>query len=463
MLYRSNNFTQIALRSQKKHLPLHFGFFERIIMNRFAKSSHISPLSVVLAAVVLFVAVGCGKTKIYDPEKVDFEVNYNACFENLFYPSLILGLSHYVPDQSAMTEKTSLFSVKATAPCDNAVMTVVIDSTSICHTTKFQDVLERRGQRYTVYPTVKWKYDELYRIRRQGVVDLTFHCFINNEEVDVKNLRLNYRSANECLLSLTDSAGESYDFRWLFTAYVNEEHPYIDSIISEILTQGVTRRIVGYQSGRNEVITQVEAIWHYALNRGMCYASISTTSSPAKRANVQHIRFFEEVYKLRQANCIDACVFFASVMRKIGLKPVIFVTPTHAYLGYYTDRNRKKLELLEATVTQWIDLPGLETVYNQTMEANPDAKGVDRLPDENWQHCKRYLTDDECRRWANGSMTFDQLKRSLSHGVFRKATTYQVNNYNRDKRKFEDKANMKYQMLDIEKSRQLVQPIGGIE
>ncbi|MCQ2343541.1 MAG: hypothetical protein MJ002_01300 [Paludibacteraceae bacterium] len=393
---------------------------------------------------------------------VNFQATYNVSFENLFYPSLVLGLSHFVPDDSVINEKTSFFTVKATAPCHNAVMTLVIDSTPLNYTTQVQQVLEQRNHRYTLHPIVKWKYDDLYRIRRQGVVDLTIHCIIDDEEVDVKNIRINYRSANECLLSLKDTAGEIHDFRWMFTAYVNEEHPYIDSVISSMLDQGVTRRIVGYQSGKDEVVKQVEAIWHYALNRGMTYASISTTSSPAKRANVQHIRFFEEVYKLRQANCVDACVFFASVMRKIGLKPIIFVTPNHAYLGYYTDRNKKNLKLLETTMSQWVDLPRLDVVYRETMEANPEAKGLERLPDEEWQHCKRYLKLDECSRWANGSMNIDQLKRCLSHNLFLQASDYQEKDYLANKKLFDDPKNMLYQMLDVEKSRRVVQPIGGM-
>lgn len=430
-------------------------------MISFRKSSYVNRLSIVCLVVVFLIASSCHKSKRYDPAKVNFEAGYNIALENIFYPSLILGLSHYVPNESQINDSTSLFHTKVTAPCNKAVLTLVIDSSPLNYTTKIQKVLPLRFHRYTIYPTVKWKYDDLYQIRRQGTVDLTIHCFINNEEVDVKNIRLNYRSANECLLSFKDTAGVMHDFRWMFTAYVNEEHPYIDSILSDVLSQGVVRRIVGYQSGRDEVIKQVEAIWYYALNRGMTYASVSTTSSPAKRANVQRIRFFDEVYKLRQANCIDACVFFASVMRKIGLKPVILTIPGHAFLGYYTDRNRKNIKLLETTITQWVDLPELEILYKQTMEANPNAQGVNRLPDEEWQHCSRYLTSQERSLWVNGSMSFDQLKRAISHNLFIKASNYQIANFNKNRKLFNDESNSKYKKLDIELYRKIVQPIGG--
>lgn len=415
--------------------------------------------SPVLALCVLLVSFGgCArfKSKRFNPSHVKFEVGYNAVFEDQIYPSLILGLSHLL---STSSDSTTLFSASATAPCPNAVLKIVIDSTNLSYATTTQVVLSKMGYRYTVHPVVKWRYDRLYSLRRHGNVDVTVHCIINDEEVDVKNLHLNYRSANDCLLSVRDTNGVTQDFRWMFAAYVNEDSPYIDEILSGMLDQGVVSRIVGYQYGSAEVSKQAEAIWYYVLEHGISYASISTTSNPAKNANVQHIRFFEDVYKLRQANCIDACVFFASVMRKIGLKPVIFVVPGHAYLGYYTDKNRKNIKLLETTVSQWVNLPLLTRYYEQTLAANPEATGSDRLPMDVWNKYKGYLTSEERARWTKGDMTIDELKRCVSHNLFIKATEYKVKDYETNKANFVDNQNTKYQMLDIEQLRAFVQPI----
>jgi len=315
------------------------------------------------------------------------------------------------------------------------------------------------GVRYSVQPSFKWRYQRLINLRRAGNIDFTIHCFINDEEVDVKNLHLNYRSTNDCILSLRSQKGVTYDLRWLFAAYVNEDSPYIDEIITAMLEQGVVTRIIGYQQGAKEVTHQAEAIWYYVLEHGMSYASISTTSSPTKNANLQHIRLFEDVYNLRQANCIDACVFFASVMRKIGLKPVIFCIPGHAYLGYYTDRNRKNLKLLETTISQWVNLPQLTQAYEKTMAAKPNAKGVDRLPADQWKKYKPYLTADERARWAADSMTIDEFKHCVSHNLFIRASEYNLKNYKENKEKFYNRDNVKYQMLDIEILRSYVQPI----
>lgn len=415
--------------------------------------------SSILALFVVLVSFGSCvrvRSKMFNPSHVKFEVGYNAAFEDQIYPSLILGMSHLMSDNS---DSITLFSASATAPCPNAVLKIVIDSTKLNYATTTQVVLSKMGYRYTVHPAIKWRYDRLYDLSRHGNVDITVHCVINDEEVDVKNLHLSYRSANDCLLSVRDANGVNHDFRWMFAAYVNEDSPYIDEILTGMLDQGVVSRIVGYQNSSAEVSLQAEAIWYYVLEHGMSYASISTTSNPAKNANVQHIRFFEDVYKLRQANCIDACVFFASVMRKIGLKPVIFVVPGHAYLGYYTDKNRKNIKLLETTLSQWVNFPMLTREYENVMAANPEATGVDRLPADQWSKYSRYLTANERARWTSGSMSIDELKRRISHNLFIKATEYKVKNYKENMSNFVDTENAKYQMLDIEQLRAYVQPI----
>lgn len=421
-----------------------------------AKCIKYSAVFVLIASLIVIGGCARVKSKRFNPSHVNFEVKYNAAFEGQIYPSLILGLSHRMSDNP---DSILIFSASATAPCPNAVLKVVIDSTNLNFATTTQVVLSKMGYRYTVIPAINWRYDRLYNLRRHGDVDITVHCIINDEEVDVKNLHLSCRSVNDCLLSVRGVNGITHDFRWMFAAYVNEDSPCIDEILSGMLDQGVVSRIVGYQNGSAEVSLQAEAIWYYVLEHGMSYASISTTSNPAKNANVQHIRFFEDVFKLRQANCIDACVFFASVMRKIGLKPVIFVVPGHAYLGYYTDKNRKNIKLLETTISQWVNLPLLTREYENFMAANPDATGVDRLPADLWKKYSRYLTADERVMWTSGSMTIDELKRRVSHNLFIKATEYRVKDYKANKANFADAENTKYQMLDIEQLRTFVQPI----
>ena len=383
--------------------------------------------------------------KLFDPRQVAFTATYNPLFDGQLYPSMLLATNNQL-DTKRPTLNT--FSITLTAPADNSVLRVVVDSSALNYVTIFQEILPHHGEEYTFQPSIKWKYDVLRRLRQPGAVDLTFTCYINDEEVDIKNLHLAYRTVNECPLSLYYQ-GVNHDFRWLFAAYVNEDHPQIEQIITDIMGQGTVRRLNGYQGTERNVRDQVFAVWYYALDHGITYSSISCTSNPSSRANVQHIRFFDEVYSSRQANCIDACVFFASILRKIGLKPVIFVEPCHAYLGYYTDKGRKNISLLETTITSWVNFPELER--------NLDADG--RLTDEDFNKIRKYLSDQEANLYLNGRMSFTDLKRSVARSLFDKASEYDLETYNTNRLHFADTASITYQQLDIEQLRKQVQPI----
>ena len=398
------------------------------------------PLFVLLLALT---ACNSRGPKLYDPAQVAFRAEYNPLFDGQIYPSLILGTNNNTFDF-----QLAAFNIEVTAPTDNAVLRVVIDSSALNYVTIIQEILPRRGETYRFQPSVKWKYDILRSLRTPGAVDFTFTCYLNDEEVDVKNLHLAYRTVNECPLSLTDGTQLS-DFRWLFAAYVNEDHPKIEQILTEILDQGIVTRLAGYQSGEQAVRDQVFAVWYYALDHGITYSSITCTSNPSPRANVQHIRFFDEVLGTRQANCVDACVFFASILRKLGLKPVIFVEPCHAYLGYYTDRNRKHISLLETTITSWVNFPELERSL--------DADG--RLPEAKFERVKKYLGDTEIQQYQDGSLSFAQLKRAVARSLFEKASEYDRETYNANREHFADSTSITYQQLDIEMLRRQVQPI----
>ncbi len=417
--------------------------------------------SLVLALLLpLFLSCSPQKSKQYDPAKVDFTVRANPLLDNQLYPSLILALNatSHAPETATLTP----LSVTLTSPASNAVLRIVVDSSDLNYITILQEILPARGQTYTFYPSIKWKYDRLRLVRQHRPLDLTVTCYINDEETDIRNLHLDVRSVNECPLSFRYSgkgggdaapqtpSGSIVDTRFLFAAYVNEEHPQIPQILSDILSQGIVSRFQGYQGNdAADVRRQVLAVWHNTLLRGISYSSISCTSNPSPSTNVQHIRFFDEVWNTRQANCIDACVYFASILRKIGLRPVIFVEPCHAYLGYYTDKNRKKIALLETTVTSWVNYPEL------LRGVQPDGS----LAEEQLQKIAKYLTPQQLEDYAQHRLTTEQLLVLVSTSLFDKASTYNQENYNNNRQHFDNPDAISFQQLDIETLRQTVQPI----
>lgn len=383
-----------------------------------------------------------------DPALINFDAQYNADFNQVLYPSMMLALANY--QGAAMPP---LFSVSLTAPKSNSVVRIVVDSTMLNYVSITQESMPKKGQRYTFEPVIKWKFDNLYRLRSPGLIDLTFTCFVNDEEVDVKTIRLNYRSINECLLSMIGKDGHYRDYRWLFTAYVNEDHPKIDNILSEILDQGIVTSFEG-PSTEKKVETQMRAIWYYALSRGITYSTISCTSNKSSRSNSQYIRFFDDVYNNRQANCIDACVFFSSIMRKLSLQPIIFVDPCHAYLGYYSDKSKKKIRTLETTITGWVNLPELDSHF--------DAE-TGKLDETAYNKISRYLGDKDKERCQAGQMTLDQIKKAVANNLFDRASEYQKENYEKNKALYSDTTQMVYQMLVVDDLRKQVAPIQVVE
>lgn len=405
---------------------------------------------IVIALLLIgFVLVcGCDKKKVVrtiDPSKVNFQVAYDANFDGILYPSLIMGLANY----NGKIE-SDFFSYSVTCPKNNSVLRIVMDSSVMNYVTIFQENMPKKDETYTFYPLVKWKYDNLIKLKQPGKVDFTFTCYINDEEVDVKNMRLNYRSINECVLGVRDTANKYIDYRWMFAAFVNEEHPWMDVMLNNILEQKVVQRFSGYQISEKEVQNQVFAIWYFIQTKGLKYSSISNTSKYSKKVNSQYIRFFDEVYRNKQANCIDACAFMASILKKIGLNPVIFVEPKHAYLGFYKDKQKKKIVLLETTLIANVDLVSIDDKVDT-------ATGL--LPKAELNRYKKYLTEKEMDDYMQGNMSLEKLKQAISRANFNNAVKYNVDRYNKNKNNFAQPENQSYQKLDITSLRELVQPI----
>ncbi len=398
-----------------------------------------------LAIILLWSCTEDKQTRVIDPQAVNFEVVYDPNFENILYPSLIMGLATYNGKN-----QSDFFTYQVTSPKNNSVLRIVMDSSQLNYITIFQANLPKRGETYTFHPLVKWKYDNLIRIKQPGNVDITFTCYINDEEVDVKNLRFNYRSVNECLLGIRDTSNKYIDYRWMFAAFVNEEHPWLDIMLNNILEQNLITRFSGYQTGEKDVLKQVFAIWYFIQTKGIKYSSISNTSKYSKKVNSQYIRFFDEVYRNKQANCIDACAFMSSILKKIGLTPVIFVEPKHAYLGFYKDKNKKNLVLLETTLAGAIDFSSVDSKVDS-------VTGL--LPQKELNKYKKYLTSKQIDDYLTGKMNLEELKQTISRTNFNNAIKYNVDRYRLHKKQFTQSKSHEYQKLDITELRNLVQPI----
>lgn len=371
-------------------------------------------------------------------ETVNFTVVADPNFEQTIYPSFLLGLSNLLSESNA-----DFFDISVKNPKANSTLKIVIEASTLNTETTFQTQMAIKGQTYTYSPLIKWNYSVLKSLNQPGNVNFTFICYINDKEIDRKNMRLSYRSANECVYGLIDTEGHYVDLKWMFAAFVNEDNPKIDELLGETLTYNVVTDFSGYQG---DVFKQVSALWYYLQAHSVKYSSITDSSNPSQKIFSQYIRFFNDVYNNTQANCADGSIFLASILKKIGINPILITVPGHMYLGYYTLKDKSKIRLLETTHIGRVNLAEIYEddvyVYNLTKY-------------------RSYISDQTWNDYFDGYITLNEVKKEISYKSFVEATNYQVDNYNANLSKFKDPNNHNYQKFDIDELRKIVQPIGN--
>ncbi|MFO0012802.1 MAG: hypothetical protein ACK553_08680 [Planctomycetota bacterium] len=227
-----------------------------------------------------------------------------------------------------------------------------------------------------IVPKAKWDYEALRKVKEQTPVVATFKVSVNGEELDELTENCIIRSINDCpYYVLSNEDGKEFqDLSWIFAAYVNENHSWIDGILQEALQSDLVESFTGYQSGDPDVVvSQVFAVWHVLQRRGIKYRDISTTV-PADFVASQTVRFLDDSIVATQANCVDGSVLMASILRKIGLDVHLVMVPGHCFLAFRL--TNRPIENIEELFAENSDLIGLET----TMLGNNKLKPLKDLP-----------------------------------------------------------------------------------
>lgn len=370
---------------------------------------------------------------------INFTVSGDKDFEETIYPSILLGLANLISKSDA-----DFFDFKVKNPIANSSFKIKIEASNLNSETIFQTQLANKDVIYSFSPLIKWNYTALKQLKQSGNVDMTFVCYIDDKEIDRKNLRYAYRSVNECVYGIIDNSGKYMDLKWMFAAYVNEDNPKIDQLLQEVLSYKVVNSFTGYQVSEQEVFNQVSAIWHYLQSKKVKYSSITASSNPSQKVFSQYVRFFDDVFNNTQANCVDGSVFLASILKKIGINPILVIVPGHMYMGYYTKSDKSKLQLLETTMVGNVDL---SEIYEDTQYVYNLTKYY------------KYLSTSTLNDYLNGLTTLIKVKQEISYNSFIEATNYEIDSFNSNISKFSDVNNNDYKTFDIEALRKIVQPI----
>jgi hypothetical protein len=255
------------------------------------------------------------------------------------FPALLIATANLqsprdrAPDD-VLGDPHGMVGVALAATRDGQRARVSVLASGLGRPSSIEVVLPRAGDWYQVYPTMLWDFARLQQQRRTEPATIEFAVELDGEPPMRRAQRVRLRAVNDAPYSI-DDGGRRTDLSWMFAAYVDEEHPLVQRILGEALAAGHVARFDGYQSGDpGQVYRQVFAVWQVLARHGLRYSSITRTSAAQDAVLSQYVRFLDESWENRQANCVDGAVLLASVLRRIDLDPQLVLVPGHMFLGF---------------------------------------------------------------------------------------------------------------------------------
>ena len=200
-------------------------------------------------------------------------------------------------------------------------------------------------------PELPWNFDLLRRTTQMGPQSFVATLLVDGRAAAEASLVCTIHSVNEAVSRIfIQSTGQWVDTSYCFAAFVNEDHPWINALLQEAIAAGTIRGFNGYQSGPQGALFQAQAIWDTLAARGLSYVNVATDSGTSPLVNTQYVRFLDQSVHDQGANCVDASVLFCSLLRKIGLRPVLLFKPGHCFVGFYDGPDAAHLVAFEPTM-----------------------------------------------------------------------------------------------------------------
>lgn len=257
-------------------------------------------------------------------------------------------------DETRLGDIRGLMGVVVQANEDDEPIRVTIICDEFIEPSEFSGTLADEGETYRISPRIRYRFEKLSHCRQATPANVTIRIEQGENDVVEVNETVTFRSIHDCPYLVQDG-DKLIEMDYNFAAYVNEQHPYVDKLLREALDIGVVDRFVGYQEGNEEsVLRQVYALWDLLVCRDVRYSSITATSAVSKTLACQHVRLLEDTINNTQANCVDGSVLFVSMLRKIGIHSTLVLTPTHCYVGFWSDSKRQKFYGLETTLVDLV-------------------------------------------------------------------------------------------------------------
>lgn len=252
--------------------------------------------------------------------------------------------------ETVIGESHGTIGIRVKSPSDNTRCELTISASDWLEPSTMSVDLPKKGETYRVMPTLKFKYKDLVANKQSMPTTVEFELKLNGKKFAKIDKSAVLHSINDCPYSYTVDE-ETTEIGFVFAAYVNEQHPFIDKILREALDGGIVDSFTGYQSGDEaEVLKQVYAIWDTLASRDLRYSNITAVAAESDNVGSQHVRLLDESVTNSQANCVDGSVLMASILRKIDIEPFLVFVPGHCYLAFALDEEGEHIVGLETTM-----------------------------------------------------------------------------------------------------------------
>ena len=255
-------------------------------------------------------------------------------------------------DPTLLGDHFGMITASVTATADNQRVEVTIAAGDFLKESTFTGVLEEAGETYYISPVLRYDYKSLYANRQPTPDTVTATLKLGGKKAGSRTEKVVVRSINDCLFSFPDEEDQPVDCSYMFAAYVNENHPVVQEILTEALKieepdgGKLIDAITGYQVDAAGVKKQVEAVYRAIQARGVKYSNITQASVASDSLGAQHVRLIGESARQASANCVDGSVLFCSVLRKMELDPYLVTVPGHMFMGVYlTEDHSEQLEI----------------------------------------------------------------------------------------------------------------------
>jgi hypothetical protein len=361
-----------------------------------------------------------------------------ANMDHQLFPSLIVATATArpieeddaeakTPDPYLLGERFGLVGVSIKPVTANTKVKVTLKENDLMAASTWSGELAEADKEYFIAPKVNYKFEKLRRTTQQVPLNVSFAVELDGKAAVEKTETLQVRSINDCPFGVSNDdenfVAGSAEIGWMFAAYVNENHPMLDKILQEALATKIANAFLGYQrDDPAEVARQVFAIWSALQKRGIQYSSTTTTPGGSDVVYSQYVRFLDQSITNTQANCVDGSVLFASILRKISIKPFLVTIPGHMYMGFYLTPDKKDFVGLETTVI------GVQNTTDE--EKSDDPKVLTTL---------RGKLDEKARSGRDWK-------------TFARAIQIATDDLEKNKENFEGN-NANYQMIDLDEAR----------